>query len=159
MEPDKSIGQTAPRACRTPASSGATTSAGKKLATLITFRSSSPSPMPSTMMPPVAVSSAVSGSDQQDERVASLECHLNPKDRHEEAKTSANRSLEAGGDDAAQAQANRGAREHRAGVEGGTQAADHRRAGEAGRATSYSFSKRSKLTMKTVAPPTWTSTG
>src|SRR5438270_754532 len=97
--------------------------------------------------------------DQKDERVFRVERHLYPVDGHEEAETGADRLLEAGGDDAAQAQANCRAGEHAGRVEGGAKARGHGRAGGGGRPTSYSFSKRSTLTMKTVAPPTWTSTG
>jgi len=60
---------------------------------------------------------------------------------------SADRLMEACGDDPPQREADGGAGKHRAGVERGPEPGDQ------------SFSKRSTLTMKTVAPPTWTSTG
>jgi hypothetical protein len=49
--------------------------------------------------------------------------------------------------DAAEREPERGADQNGAGVEGGPESGDQ------------SFSKRSTFMMKTVAPPTWTSTG
>src|SRR2546430_2401808 len=85
--------------------------------------------------------------DQQDRRIVRFERHLDADYGNEETDRRPNRLLEAGGDDPPQREADGGAGEHRAGVECGPEPRDQ------------SFSKRSTLTMKTVAPPTWTSTG
>src|SRR5438132_1071813 len=85
--------------------------------------------------------------DQQDQRIVRFERHLDADHGNEETDRRADRLVEAGGDDPPQREADDGAGEHRAGVERGPEPGDQ------------SFSKRSTLTMKTVAPPTWTSTG
>src|SRR6266550_1927580 len=85
--------------------------------------------------------------DQQDQRIVRFERHLDANHGNEETDGGTNRLVEAGGDDPPEREADGGAGEHRAGVERGPESGDQ------------SFSKRSTLTMKTVAPPTWTSTG
>src|SRR6266571_6257522 len=85
--------------------------------------------------------------DQQDQRIVRFERHLYADHGDEETDGRTDRLVEAGGDDPPECEADGGAGEHGARVERGPEPGDQ------------SFSKRSTLTMKTVAPPTWTSTG
>src|SRR3989454_7662592 len=85
--------------------------------------------------------------DQQDQRIVRFERHLDADHGNKETDGSTDRLVEAGRDDPPEGEADGRAGEHRARVERGPEPGDQ------------SFSKRSTLTMKTVAPPTWTSTG
>jgi hypothetical protein len=85
--------------------------------------------------------------DQQNERIPRLERELDSVDRDEEADGDSDGLLQTGGDEPTQREAERRADENGAGVERGPEPGDQ------------SFSKRSTFMMKTVAPPTCTSTG
>src|SRR2546427_680554 len=80
--------------------------------------------------------------DQQDQRIVRFERHLDADHGNKETDGSTDRLVEAGWDDPPEGEADGGAGEHRARVERGPESGDQ------------SFSKRSTLTMKTVAPPT-----
>jgi hypothetical protein len=73
--------------------------------------------------------------------------HLDADHSNEKTDGGADGLLEAGRDDPAEREADGGTGEDRPRVQGGPEPRDQ------------SFSKRSTVTMKTVAPPTWTSTG
>jgi hypothetical protein len=76
-----------------------------------------------------------------------LERHLDADHGNEETDCGADGPLETGRDDPPEGEADRGAGEDCPDVERGPEPGDQ------------SFSKRSTFMMKTVAPPTWTSTG
>jgi hypothetical protein len=76
-----------------------------------------------------------------------LERHLDADHRNEETDGGTDGLVEAGRDDPTDGEADRGSGEDRPCVKDGPESRDQ------------SFSKRSTFMMKTVAPPTWTSTG